>query len=184
MRKQPRPLDASELKQYALRLLAGRALSVGELRTKLAVRAVAAADVEPIVEYLRDLKFLDDSRFAQHYTRLRLEGDGHGQARVLRDLRLRKVAAPLAQQTVTAAFSTVDEVAMIEQYLARKFRNTDLTAYLKEEKHLAAAYRKLRHAGYGSSNSIRVLRRYSLRADEIGADESETGGETERREIE
>ncbi len=184
MRNQPKKLDAPELKQYALRLLAGRALSVGELRNKLAVRALEPSTIDPIVEYLRELKFLDDTRFAQHYTRLRLEGDGHGQARVLRDLRQRKVDTPLAQQTVTAAFATVDEVTMIVQYLARKFKNTDLTAYLREEKHLASAYRKLRRAGYGSSNVIRVLRRYSARADEIGESEVNSGGETERQELE
>ena len=54
MRKQPRKLDASELKQYALRLLAGRALSVGELRTKLAARALEPSTIDPIVEYLRE----------------------------------------------------------------------------------------------------------------------------------
>ncbi len=167
MRKQPRKLDASELRQYALRLLAGRSLSTGELRAKLATRALEASEIDPIIEYLRELKYLDDTRFAQHYTRLRLEGDGHGSARVLRDLRKRKVSAPLAEQTVSAAFSNVDETTMIEQYLARRFKNTDLPTYLSEDKHLAAAYRKLRHAGFGSSNTIRVLRRYSLRADEI-----------------
>ncbi len=171
MRKQPRKLDASELKQYALRLLAGRALSTGELRSKLAARALETQSIEPIVEYLGELKFLDDTRFAQHYTRLRLEGDGHGQARVLRDLRQRKVDTPLAQQTVTAAFSQVDEIALIERFLARKFKNIDLTAYLGDEKHLASAYRKLRLAGFASSNTIRVLRRYSQRAGDI--DESE-----------
>lgn len=177
MRKQPRKLDASELKQYALRLLAGRALSVGELRKKLSARATEPNDIDPIVEYLGELKFLDDTRFAQHYTRLRLEGDGHGRARVLRDLRQRKVDAPLAEQTVNLAFAAVDEVTMIEQYLARKFKHTDLTAYLKEEKHLAAAYRKLRHAGYGSSNTIKVLRRYSQRADEISESDEPTDTE-------
>lgn len=175
MRKQPRKLDASELKQYALRLLAGRALSTDEMRAKLTARAApevsGPAGIDPIIEYLRECKFLDDTRFAQHYTRLRLEGDGHGRARVLRDLRQRKVAAPLAEKTVAAAFAGLDEVTMIEQFLARKFKNTDLTAYLREEKHLAAAYRKLRHAGFGGSNTIRVLRRYSARADEI--DDSE-----------
>jgi regulatory protein len=171
MRKQPRKLDASELRQYALRLLAGRALSVDELRAKLTARALEPAPIDGIIEYLRELKFLDDTRFAQHYTRLRLEGDGHGRARVLRDLRQRKVAAPLAEKTVSEAFSQVDEVTMIEQFLARKFKNTDLGIYLREEKHLAAAYRKLRHAGFGSSNTIRVLRRFTSRADEI--DESD-----------
>ena len=167
MRKQPRKLDASELKQYALRLLAGRALSTDELRAKLTARALEPAAIDPIVEYLRDLKFLDDTRFAQHYTRLRLEGDGHGRSRVLRDLRQRKVAAPLAEKTVSEAFSAVDEVTMIEKYIARKYKTTDLPTYLSEQKHLASAYRKLRLAGFGSSNTIRVLRRYTSQADEI-----------------
>lgn len=175
MRKQPRKLDASELKQYALRLLAGRSLSTDEMRAKLTARAAIEScqpsEIEAIIEYLGEFKFLDDTRFAQHYTRLRLEGAGHGQARVLRDLRQRKVAAPLAEKTVSAAFAGVDEIAMIEKFLARKFKNTDLTVYLREEKHLAAAYRKLRLAGFGGSNTIRVLRRYSQRVDEI--DESE-----------
>ena len=184
MRKQPRKLDGSELKQYALRLLAGRSLSTDEMRAKLTARALETSGIEAIIEYLGEFKFLDDTRFAQHYTRLRLEGDGHGQARVLRDLRQRKVDTPLAQQTVTAAFATVDEVTMIEQYLARKFKNIDLTAYLREEKHLASAYRKLRRAGYGSSNVIRVLRRYTARADEIDESEVNSGGETERQELE
>lgn len=177
MRRQPRKLDASELKQYALRLLAGRALSTEELRAKLTARALEPSGIDAIVEYLRELKFLDDARFAQHYTRLRLEGDGHGRARVLRDLRQRKVAVPLAEKTVSEAFSGVDEVAMIEKYLARKFKNTDLGTYLREEKHLASAYRKLRLAGFGSANTIRVLRRYSSRADEI--EESDEPGPTE-----
>lgn len=171
MRKQPRKLDASELKQYALRLLSGRSLSTGEMRAKLTARAMDVSDIEAIVEYLGEFKFLDDTRFAQHYTRLRVEGDGHGQARVLRDLRQRQVAAPLAEKTVSAAFAGVDEITMIEKFLARKFKNTDLTVYLREEKHLAAAYRKLRLAGFGGSNTIRVLRRYSQRAGEIDASE-------------
>jgi regulatory protein len=178
MRRQPRKLDASELKQYALRLLAGRALSTEELRAKLAARAVEPSGIDAIVAYLRELKFLDDTRFAQHYTRLRLEGDGHGRARVLRDLRQRQVAAPLAEKTVSDAFSGVDEVAMIEKYLARKFKNTDLATYLREEKHLASAYRKLRLAGFGSANTIRVLRGYSSRADEI--EESDEPGAFEK----
>ncbi len=170
MRKQPRKLDASELKQYALRLLAGRSLSIGELRAKLALRALEAASIEPLLADLGEWNLVDDTRFAQHYTRLRIEGDGHGRGRVLRDLRLRKVDAPLAEQTVAAAFEHVDEVEQIERFLARRLRTVDLPVYLREEKHLASVYRKLRHAGFGSANVIRVLRRYSSQADQIDGD--------------
>ena len=45
MRKQPRKLDVSELKQYALRLLAGRSLSTDEMRAKLTARAIEPSGV-------------------------------------------------------------------------------------------------------------------------------------------
>ena len=54
-----------------------------------------------------------------------------------------------------------------EEYVARKFRGRNLTEYLADPSHLASAYRKLRYAGFGSSACIRVLKRYSDRAEEI-----------------
>jgi hypothetical protein len=44
---------------------------------------------------------------------------------------------------------------------------------LRDEKHLASAYRKLRYAGFGSGNAIRVLKRYAERADELESLEDE-----------
>jgi len=54
---------------------------------------------------------------------------------------------------------------VIEQFLARKYRGKNLAELLAEEKHLASAYRRLRTAGFGAGNSIRVLKRYAAQAD-------------------
>jgi regulatory protein len=93
-----------------------------------------------------------------------------GKARVLRELKQRRVAPALAKESVDAAYSGSDEVEMIEAFLKRKFRTVKMAEYLAEEKHLASAYRKLRYSGFSSSNSIKVLKRYAERAEEFLAD--------------
>ncbi len=55
----------------------------------------------------------------------------------------------------------------MEAFLKRKYRGKDLGAFLKEEKNLAAAYRRLRYAGFSSGGSIRALKRYASQADEL-----------------
>jgi regulatory protein len=68
---------------------------------------------------------------------------------------------------VEAAFKETDEVALIENYLERKYRGKDLGALLKEEKHLASAFRRLRGAGFSPGNAIRVLKRHASEAERL-----------------
>ena len=74
-------------------------------------------------------------------------------------------------------FFAVDEIAMIEAYLSRKYRGKDLGALLQDQKHLASAFRKLRGAGFSTGNSIRVLKRYAAEAERLAelGDELEEG---------
>ncbi len=167
MPKPPKLLDAEGLWEYALKLLGMRALSSGELRARLRRRALHPADIDSIVARLRDYKYLDDRKFAESFATSRRDSQGFGKFRVMRELQQRKVAHGVAEKAVSEAFSEVDESEMIEQFLARKFRSVKLSEYLKEEKHLAAAYRRLRYAGFSSAASTRVLKRYSERADEL-----------------
>ena len=170
----PKRLDVEALIGYALRALGSRAHSTGELRQKLVRRAENSADVEAVLRKLKESGYLDDSRYAESYASARLENEGHGRARVLRDLRQRRVAPALAEQTVNRTFRDTDELELIDAYLKRKFRGKDLPTWLSEEKNLMGAYRRLRYAGFSSGNSIRVLKRYAQRADELeGAEEPE-----------
>lgn len=162
--------DAARLWEYALHALGRRALSVGEMRQKLREKAERVEDVEPTIARLKEYGYLDDSRFAETYAAARLNNQGLGRMRVLSDLRGRRVTGQLAATTVDKTYSETDEVELVEQFLARKLRGKDLGAYLKDPNHLASAYRKLRYAGFGSSVSVRVLKRYSEQAGEI-ADE-------------
>lgn len=168
-----KPLDANGLMTYAAQALSARALSVSELREKLKRRAAEPSDIERVLARLKESGYLNDQRFADSYAGWRRDDGGFGKMRVLRDLMARRVAPALAKQASEKAFEGADEVAMIEKFLARKYRGKDLGALLKEEKNLASAYRKLRLSGFSTGSSVRVLKRYAEQAELLEDDDNE-----------
>jgi len=165
--RKPKLLDQEKLFRAALRALGGRAYSTGELREKLRRRAERAEDVDHVLAKLKDAGYLNDRRFAESYAAARLENQGFGKMRVLRDLRQHRVAPKLAEQVTEKTFEETNETDLIEAFLQRKYRGKQLGAFLAEEKNLAAAFRRLRYAGFSSGASIRVLKRYASQADEL-----------------
>lgn len=166
-RRAPKLLAAEELWTYALSALSARALTVGELRDKLRRKALQESDIDGVMTKLREYGFLDDKRFADNFATVRRDTQTQGKMRVLRDLRQRRVAPAVAETAVREAYADADEIQLVEQFLARKYRNKDLTAFLKEEKNLSSAFRRLRYAGFAAGPSISVLKRYAARAEEL-----------------
>jgi regulatory protein len=152
---------------YAARTLGGRAQTSSELREKLKRRASRKEDVDAVISRLKDGGYLNDKRFAESFANWRRDNAGFGKSRVVRDLMSRRVAPALAKQAAETAYGESDETAMIEAFLARKYRGKDLKTLLMEEKYLASAYRRLRGAGFSSGNSIRVLKRYAAEAERL-----------------
>jgi regulatory protein len=159
--RKPKKLDADALWQYALRVLGQRAHSVGELRQKLSRRAVSPADLNAAIAKLREYELIDDKKFSEAFASARLQNQGFGRFRVLRELRSKRVAATVAQGAVEKTFASTDELALIHQFLDRKYRSKNLPEFLKEEKNLASVYRRLRTAGFSSSGSFSVLKNYA-----------------------
>ena len=157
--------------EYASRVLAMRAYTIGELKQKLRGRAVSESDVDPVLSVLKQAGALNDRKFADSFASARMTNQGFGQHRVLRDLMVKKVPSTVAKEAVREAYSETSEVELIGQFLERKYRGKDLKVFLEEEKNLASAYRRLRTAGYSSSNSIKVLKGFASRAEEIQEDE-------------
>ncbi len=166
-------MNAARLWEYALGALGRRALSAGEIRQRLHQRAENQADVDGVIAKLREYGYLDDARFAETFAASRRENEAHGRQRVVRDLRLRRVGSADAEQAAGKAFDSTDEVALIEEHLRRKYRGVDLAAKLADPAGLASAYRRLRYAGFSGSNAIRVLRKYSDRAESLEDDPSD-----------
>jgi regulatory protein len=160
-------LDEKSLWEYALRVLSQRAHSAGQIRQKLLKRAQSAADLEAVLAKLREYEMVDDRRFSEAFAAARLQNEGFGRYRILNDLRRKRVSAAVAESAVNRAFTGTDEQQLIERYLTRKYRNVDLTQFLKEENNLASAYRRLRTAGFSSGSAVAALKRYSQRVEDF-----------------
>jgi len=156
-----RGLDAEGLWELALKALGARACSGGELRQKLVQRAARLEDVEATLARLKEYRYIDDRRFAESFAAARLENQRLGKNRVSQELRRRRVAPALAQTVVDKTYKNVDEPALIEEFIRRKYRDAPREELFREDKQLASAYRRLLRAGFRSGNVIRVLKRFA-----------------------
>src|ERR1700689_2153283 len=172
-KRQPQPLDPEKLLNVALRALGGRAYSSGELREKLRRRAQSDEDVDTVLAKLKEAGYLNDQRFAEAYAAARLQNQGLGKMRVLRDLRQRRVAPKLAEQVTEQTYQKTNEGDLIEDFLRRKYRGKDLKQFLSEQKNLAGAFRRLRYAGFSAGESIPVLKRFANQPEVLDALEGE-----------
>ena len=163
--RKPRRLDQCALWDYALRALGGRAHSVAELKEKLRGRAERVSDADAVLARLKEYGYLDDRKFASNYSAARLERQGFGRARVLRDLQQRKVARQVAETAVQETFRETNEAELVEEFLRRKYRREKLGEFLAEPRNLASAYRRLRVAGFSSGAVLGVLKSHAREAD-------------------
>lgn len=168
-------LNLDALRNYALRILSQRALSVSELRRKLQLKAELPGDVDAVVESVQSYGYVDDQRLSESIADSRARGGTTGAQRVVRDLLKKRVSPGIARDAVAQAFKDVDEPALIREYLERKLRGKNMSEYLKEPKNLASLYRKLRVAGFSSPASIRVLKSFTARADELEDPDADEG---------
>ncbi len=157
----PKLLDAQALWDYALKALSARAHSAGELREKLKRKAQRSSDVEATMRRLKEAGYLNDPSFAESYAAARLEHQGFGKARVRADLRGRRVAPAVVERAVGRVYANLDEDLLVERFLRRKYRAAPRENLFGEERELAAAYRRLRRAGFGTESIVRVLKRFA-----------------------
>ncbi|MGI8992357.1 MAG: regulatory protein RecX [Bryobacteraceae bacterium] len=158
-------LDGEKLWNYALKSLSSRAQSTGQLRAKLRERAENPDEIDALLARLKDYGYLDDKKFAESFASGRLENAGFGPARVLQDLRGRRVAPGLAENAVQQIYGDKDEVPLIENYIRRKYRTVEREGLFREDKDLASAYARLRRAGFSSANVARVLKKFAANPD-------------------
>ncbi len=169
-----RLLDAEALWGYALKVLGGRAHSSGELREKLRRRAQRKEDADSVIARLKDLGYLNDQRFAEGFAGARLANEKFGKTRVIQDLRQKRVAPALAEKTVRKVYEDVDESALIEDWIRRKYRTAPRETLFAEDKDLASAYRRLLRAGFRTDDIVRVLRRFAKNPELLDALESDS----------
>ncbi|HWF10153.1 MAG TPA: regulatory protein RecX [Bryobacteraceae bacterium] len=176
--KRPRKLAAEELYEYAVTSLGTRAYSSGDLKAKLRQRAAQPSDIDRIVARLEDHGYLNDRRFADSYAAARVEKDGFGRIRVLQDLRAHRVSGALAEQAVEQAVGDKSEAELIDAFIERRMPAAISDGPIEDDRKLAAAYRKLRRAGFGSGAILTALKRRAQHP-ELLEEPAEEGEESE-----
>jgi regulatory protein len=133
--------------------LAGRQITVAELRRKLVKAEFDEADIEHGIERCTAAGLLDDRRYATAFVESRVRR-GHGAARIRQDLARRGIDRQLVAELLVEPGEDGSLTAAAVAAARRKFARVDL----EESKARAKAMRWLLGRGYTSTQAGTALR--------------------------
>ena len=164
--------DEAMLYEYAVGALGRKMRTVAELKRLMRERVKAQEEgqllVEVVVAKLKEQKYLNDTNYAESYSRFRKENEKFGRMRVVQDLRAKGVHGDIIDKTVTAAYQDVNEEQLAREYLQRKRIHKPAT-----QRDAAKIFRSLVRAGFGSRVIFRILKMWEVDDETISALESE-----------
>jgi regulatory protein len=167
-KKQPAPLDEAALHDYALKSLGRKMRSESELRrlmqAKVEREPSGAAKIAAVLARLKEYGYLDDTQFAETYTRLRQENEKFGQRRVRQDLSQKGVSQQIIAETIETRYADVSEEVLARQHLERKrIRKPE------NEKETARIMRRLVSAGFSTGVIYKILRQWEVPDETLAA---------------
>jgi regulatory protein len=169
--KKLEPVGEAGLFDYAVKALARRMRTVRDLRRLMKTRAeeseAGERAMDAVIDRLKELNYLSDTRFAEDYTRVRKENEKFGRRRVQQDLVQKGVGKELVASTLDTAYENVDEVVLARQYIARKRMKQPSGANAQKE--TVRAMNRLMRAGFSSNVIFKVLRAWDVPAEAIDA---------------
>ncbi len=110
----------------ALEMLARRPYSVAELRRALERKFGATPSVAESVARLRELGYLDDKKFAEHYASSLARNRGLGRHRIRRELKAKLIDYRYIDSAIEQALKEIDEHKLLERALAKKLQSLRL----------------------------------------------------------
>lgn len=163
--RSPRKFSTEDqLYAAALRALARRAHSVHDMREMLERRAEEKPLVRPVLERLKQHKYLDDARYAREFSRARARSRRQGRFRIARELRARGLADRHIEAALDETFSETDEATLVRARLRQKLARLGGGAKDLDQRKLASLYRGLLRAGF-SADMIREQLRALAKQD-------------------
>jgi len=165
--------DEQMLYEYAIGALGRRMRTVAELkrlmREKVREQPHAELLLDVVIARLKEQKYLNDTSYAESYSRFRKENEKFGRRRVVQDLKAKGVHADIIEKTVGAAYDEVNEEQLARQYLARKRLQKPA-----DQKQAAKIFRNLMRAGFSTRTIFRILKKWDVDDETISALESES----------
>ena len=165
--------DEAMLYEYAVGALARKMRTVAELKRLMREKVRHQEEegqllVEVVIAKLKEQKYLNDTNYAESYSRFRRENEKFGRARVVQDLKAKGVHGDIIEKTVGAAYQDVNEEKLARKYLQRKRIKKPAT-----QKEAAKVFRALVRAGFASRVIFRILKSWDVDEETITALEGE-----------
>ena len=107
----------------AVKLLAAKPRSVGELRERLLEKNwTDRAIVDAVIEKLSDYKYLDDEQYAADLAVSKLRQQPQGRRRLKQTLSQKKLDNETVDQALSTAFEKIPEAELIDQAIEKRLR--------------------------------------------------------------
>jgi regulatory protein len=180
-RRTQKDYDEQRLYEYAVGALGRKMRTVAELKRLLRERVKHQGEigqllVEVVVAKLKNQKYLNDTNYAESYSRFRQENEKFGRQRVVQDLKAKGVHEDIIEKTVGAAYQDVNEEQLAREFLARKRIKKPET-----QRDAAKLFRTLARAGFASKVIFRILKTWNVDDETITALEGEAGDAAETK---
>ncbi|HEX6280507.1 MAG TPA: regulatory protein RecX [Pyrinomonadaceae bacterium] len=119
----------------AVKLLAARPRSIGELRERLLEKNwTNAAIVDRVIEKLEEYKYLDDPQFAADLAVSKLRQRPQGKRKLLQAMSQKKLSKEDVDAAITAAFEKMPETDLIDRAIEKRLRLKGKPETLEEKK--------------------------------------------------
>jgi len=158
-------------------MLSRRPYSVAELRRALEKKFPASEDIPNVIARLRELRYLDDAKFAEAYASSLARVRNYGRHRIRRELKSKLVDYNVIDRAVENAFTTVDEQELLDRTVDKKIRT--LRKPLTRAR-LASLCQSLIRRGFRADDIMKTIRsrpELQLVADNISLEDTDNAGE-------
>ena len=136
-------------------MLARRPYSVAEMRRALEKKYPDSSQVPKAIARLRELHYLDDKKFAEHYASSLVRNRAYGRYRIRRELKAKLVDYRQIEPALQQAFGETSERELLEQALAKKLRTLRLPLTRPRFHSLCQS---LLRRGFNSGDIIKAVR--------------------------
>ena len=113
-------------RDYALRLIEFRDRTEKELREKLAAKGCNEEQIEDTVEFLKNYGYIDDGRYASHFTHDAINLKKWGKIRIRTELLRKGIDRETAEFAIEDAFAEIEEDRVLSQMQSR-FKDSDFS---------------------------------------------------------
>ena len=141
--------------ETAVAMLSRRPYSVAELRRALEKKFPDSAEVPNVLARLRQLGYLDDTKFAEAYASSLTRVRNFGRHRVRRELKSKLVDYRVIDHAVENAFTSVNERDLLERTVDKKIRT--LRKPMTRSR-IASLCKSLIRRGFRADDIMRVIR--------------------------